>query len=57
LCKLVLPEIAITKVGQYSDRAPSGHWVYRLAVAANWLDDPRYGDAYVVSRPLSVIVP
>jgi hypothetical protein len=30
--------------------------VYRVALAANWLNDPSYGDPYVVSRPLVVTV-
>jgi hypothetical protein len=57
LCRLVLPEIATTKAGRYVDRAPRGHWIYRVAIAANWLDDPQYGDAYAVSKPASVTVP
>jgi hypothetical protein len=57
LCKLVLPDLGTTKSGRYVDSAPSGHWVYRVAIAANWLDDPQYGDPYVVSRPVSVTVP
>jgi hypothetical protein len=57
LCKLVLPELGVTRTGRYVDLAPSGRWVYRVAVAANWLDDPHYGDPYVVSRPISIIVP
>jgi hypothetical protein len=57
LCTLLLPELGTSKAGQYVDRAPSGHWVYRVALAANWLDDPRYGDVYAVSRAVSVTVP
>jgi hypothetical protein len=57
LCTLVLPEIGVTKVARYVDRAPRGHWVYRIVIAANWLDDPQYGDPYLVSRPVSVTVP
>jgi hypothetical protein len=54
---LVIPEVGVTKTARYVDLAPRGHWVYRVAVAANWLDDPHYGDSYVVSRPVSVTVP
>jgi hypothetical protein len=57
LCTLVIPEVGVTKTARYVDLAPRGHWVYRVAVAANWLDDPHYGDSYVVSRPVSVTVP
>jgi hypothetical protein len=27
-----------------------------VGVAANWLDDPKLGDVYVVSRPVVVVV-
>ena len=57
LCKLVLPEVGVAKTGRFVDLAPRGRWVYRVALAANWLDDPQYGDPYLVSRPVSVIVP
>ena len=56
-CNLVLPEIGTTHNGRFVDHAPTGTWVYRVAVAANWLDDASYGDAYLVSRPLKVSVP
>jgi hypothetical protein len=57
LCRLVMPEIATTDRTTFVDRAPAGHWVYRIAVAANWLHSAGYGDAYLVSRPLDVTVP
>ena len=41
----------------FVDRVPRGHWVYRVVLAANWLDDPGYGDPYLVSRPVAVTVP
>ena len=56
LCTLALPEIGAPKIARYVDRAPRGHWVYRVAIAANWLNDPQYGDVYLVSRPVSVTV-
>jgi hypothetical protein len=57
LCALSLPEIGTTTTARYVDRAPRGHWVYRVAIAANWLNDPQYGDVYLVSRAVSVTVP
>ena len=57
LCKLVLPEIGTTHQGRFVDRHRRGRWVYRVALAANWLDDAGYGDPYLVSRPLVVTVP
>jgi hypothetical protein len=57
LCALDLPEIGVAKTARYVDVAPRGNWVYRVLIAANWLDDPQYGDPYLVSRPVSVTVP
>lgn len=55
-CNLVLPEIGTTHEGHFIDHAPKGKWVYRIALAANWLNDPHYGDAYLVSRPVTITV-
>ena len=41
----------------YLDRPGSGEWTYRVGVSANWLNNPAYGDVYVVSPPVSVKVP
>jgi len=57
LCKLVLPEIGTTHAGRFVDHAPKGAWVYRVAVAANWLNDRHYGDPYLVSGPVTISVP
>jgi hypothetical protein len=54
LCHLTMPEVGVAHEGAFVDRAPPGRWVYRIAVAANWLNDPHYGDPYMVSRPVSV---
>jgi hypothetical protein len=39
------------------DDPPPGKWTYRITVAANWLDDPKMGDTFVVSAPVTVTVP
>jgi hypothetical protein len=57
LCKVVLPEIGTTHAGTFVDRPAKGTWVYRVALAANWLNDPAFGDPYLVSRSVSVTVP
>jgi hypothetical protein len=57
LCTLVLPEIGTTHASRFVDHAPKGTWVYRVAVAANWLNDAHYGNAYLVSRPVTITVP
>jgi len=51
-CIVALPEIAVTRRDAYVDNPGKGTWVYRIAVAANWLDDPGYGDIYLVGRPV-----
>jgi hypothetical protein len=56
LCKLAMPEIGTTHGNTFVDRPEPGRWVYRIALAANWLDDATYGDPYLVSRPLVVSV-
>jgi hypothetical protein len=57
LCNITLPEIRVSRASAIVDRPASGRWVYRVAVAANWLNDPNYGDPYFVSRPLALTVP
>jgi hypothetical protein len=56
LCNITMPEVGTTSTGRFVDRAPPGRWVYRVALAANWLDDPQYGDPYLVGRPTVVTV-
>ena len=55
-CNVTLPEVGVSRSATFVDRAPPGRWFYRVAVAANWLDDPAYGDPYEVSRPVAVTV-
>jgi hypothetical protein len=54
LCFVSLPEIGVARSGSYVDRPGKGRWVYRVAVAANWLDDPHYGDIYLVGAAVRV---
>jgi hypothetical protein len=56
LCNITMPEIGTTSTGRFVDHAPPGRWVYRVALAANWLDDPQYGDPYTVGRSTVVTV-
>jgi len=39
------------------ERPGPGTWSYRVAVGANWLDDPRLGDTFLLSRRAVVRVP
>ena len=57
ICNVTIPEVGVSRVGQFLDRPPPGRWFYRVAVAANWLDDPQYGDPYEVSRAVAITVP
>ena len=56
-CKLAMEAPAATRSTSYVDRPGPGVWTYRIGVSANWLDDFRYGDVYVVSDPVTVTVP
>jgi hypothetical protein len=57
ICALYMNSVATTKSTSYVDHVGPGSWTYRIGVAANWLDDPKLGDVYVVSRPVTVPVP
>ena len=56
-CWLRMTPIAATGGAARYDRPPPGTWVYRVGVAANWLDDPQFGDVYFASEPVVVRVP
>jgi hypothetical protein len=55
-CRVGLPEVGVASAGTFIDRPPRGTWIYRVAVAANWLNDPGYGDVYLVGKPIRVRV-
>jgi hypothetical protein len=54
ICNVSLPEVGTTHADQFIDHPGPGHWVYRVAIAANWLNDAGYGDPYLVSSPVTV---
>jgi hypothetical protein len=56
-CLLDMQFLAATKAISFSDHPDPGRWTYRVGVAANWLDDERLGDIYVVSTPVTVTIP
>jgi hypothetical protein len=56
-CELFVKVVTATKALEVVDRPGSGTWEYRIGVAANWLNDTRLGDVYVVSPPVTVTVP
>lgn len=53
-CHLFMTQIAATRDLHFVDRPPPGRWTYRVALAANWLDDPSRGDLLLVSEPVTV---
>jgi hypothetical protein len=55
ICNVSLPEVGTTHADQFVDHPGPGRWVYRVAIAANWLNDAGYGDPYLVSSPVAVI--
>jgi hypothetical protein len=55
-CTLEMEEIGRTRARFWREVPPRGTWTYRVGIAANWLDDPDFGDIFVVSAPLNVVV-
>ena len=55
-CRLYSDDVATTRGTMFIDRPGAGTWTYRIAVAANWLDDERFGDVYVVGPPVRVSI-
>ena len=56
-CRLYMDVLAQQKERSFLDRPGPGTWTYRIGVAANWLNDPLFGDITVVSTPITVTVP
>src|SRR5262249_12779131 len=56
-CILYADSITTTRATTFLDRPSPGTWTYRIGVAANWLNDPKLGDTYVVTKPAAVTVP
>jgi len=56
LCAVQGDKRGATSQTSFTDRAPGGRWTYRVMIAANWLNDPNFGDVYAIGRPVSVRV-
>ena len=52
-CHLYADDVGATRSTTFVDHPGRGPWTYHVGVAANWLDDPKLGDVYVVSRPVA----
>jgi hypothetical protein len=53
-CRLFMTRVGVTRAHSFVDRPPPGRWTYRVALSANWADDPKLGDMLLLSRPLNV---
>jgi hypothetical protein len=56
ICTVEPHEVGVSRTTGATDTATPGTWSYRVAVAANWRNDPGYGDPYLLSRPVTVTV-
>ena len=56
-CHLYADDLGATRSTTFVDHPGRGSWTYHVGVAANWLDDPKLGDVYVVSSPAPIVVP
>src|SRR6185312_11663086 len=45
-CELTMQDLGARRSGRFVDKPGPGRWTYRLGLAANWLNDPFYGDVY-----------
>jgi hypothetical protein len=53
-CSLQASDLGAVRQARFIDRgAGTKHWRYVVGVAANWLNDPAFGDVYELSRPVS----
>ncbi len=51
-CHLRAETLTTTREQRYLDRNPPADAVYRVGVAANWLDDENEGDVFAISPPV-----
>jgi hypothetical protein len=51
-CELRMIELGTTRQQRWVDRSPEPGVLYRVGVAANWLDDPEQGDVIAISPPV-----
>ncbi|MDX6401254.1 MAG: hypothetical protein QOF27_1860 [Gaiellaceae bacterium] len=56
-CRLEVQNSVPTRSTSLVDHPGKGTWSYRVAVSANWLNDDRLGDVYVLGDPVSITIP
>jgi hypothetical protein len=50
-CDLRMETLVTTRAHRYLDENPPPDAIYRVGVAANWLDDESRGDVFAISPP------
>ena len=55
-CVIAMPELGYTTSRSYLDKPGPGRWIYRVALAASYTDDPSSGDPMLYSGPTQVTV-
>jgi hypothetical protein len=50
-CDLRMETLAVTRERRYVDADPPADAIYRVGIAANWLDEADRGDVFVISPP------
>lgn len=55
-CHLFMRQVGTTTGLRFTDTPRPGTWTYRIALGANWLNDPKRGDLLLVSTPVTVTV-
>jgi hypothetical protein len=50
-CRLEMRVVGASRTTSFVDHPPTGPWVYRVGLTANWLDDPMRGDLFLLSAP------
>ena len=56
MCLFDTDQMGFTRRPVWIDDPPRGVWTYRIGLSANWQDEPRIGDAVMLSAPLTVRV-
>lgn len=56
-CLVAATPLGTTRATTFADEPPPGRWTYRVALAANWKDDPRLGDMLLLSDPATATMP
>jgi hypothetical protein len=56
-CRVLMQLLEPTRTTTAADRPGPGTWTYRVALFANWVDDPAKGDALLLSTPIRVTIP